>query len=301
MSKRGDSGKRIVSPLFLPLIEIKSDSDAQKRTQLVKKNTSQFYSFVYAGIFGGRVTRPHKFVLDELPDGSFFNFHPDVVRYDKNGTHYTEVKGISKRASQPHCSKTQVSNYAYKLLLRLNNGDKQPSVDYAFVNYGTSANMHLVKLETKGLVKRLSKETNSILVVPLNLAFLLLLNSRSEDKNQETSNCSGHAQHWRPKHSTICLLQDEGLNTIPALLNGIKNPYDRDRAEKYFALEGFHVESYMSPNNLYCREVKIQPFQITRYFSTDNRAWLKNLRAYHKEILESTLHIKDIYGENNPF
>lgn len=98
-------------------------------------NTSIFYSYLYQSLFGGNVCKPHKGDIEEIFFCTERNFHPDMIKTEKNQKTYTEIKTTTQRNFRPPCSYRQIENYAYHVLKELKQYKRVTSLDYAFFTY----------------------------------------------------------------------------------------------------------------------------------------------------------------------
>ncbi len=277
---------------------------AEKGAVIAMLNTSHFYTPLYSSLFGGRTARPLESEVLRLMDGSRRDFKPDVVKKDKHGVGYTEIKGISLKAGSPHCPQNQVANYAYRLLARIEKGDKKPFVDYSFFRYGNSqTNVHFEKLENGKLISTLCKGTRDLLIAPLNLAFLLFLNGRRDTMDQTSNDSTWNERvYWKPFGKHLTMLHKEPGAKYDLLANippHIKRKFDggEEEIKELLALEELFVEKYVSPPKVYVDGVKLKPFNVAHYKNHDYSKWLESFSKNHEVILTKLLGIRDVYNE----
>jgi len=290
-----------INPDFL--IPARKGWDADIRNDYVlKKNISLFFEYLYAGMFGGKVSNPHKGSHETTEEGVVRNFHPDITLRDRRRVLYTEVKGISGKNSRPMCSTTQVENYAYQML---RTGDhvrtKTPGFNYAFFRYGDRnlAVKDLLKGK-KGLVhlaemaRILSAETSSLLVVPSNFLFWMLLQTKGKYYHQESNK--------GPDLVKYC-------NIPAAYMSGLRRgevDYDLDRLRSFnmdpeqirhqLGIDKLVLTPRKSPEiPLTCLGFPINPFSIVEYRNPDDASWFKTFQENHEKILRDYLALEDLY------
>lgn len=299
---------------------------ANRNQVLAGHNTADFYVHLYRALFDGEILRNEigGISLREMAGEKLFC--PDLERVGDNGTVYTEVKSISVKNSSPHCSLKQVENYFGAFMDRVASGEEGPGVEYAFFRYATTyVNKVKGKRRAKGRplhlrtndehFEKLCGETRDLLVVPLNLAFFIFLNSPTERMDQTSSDGSNDEQKvLRPIGGFLTDLREGQLEK----LRGRKYREsefglyadEASKAERYLMLDGLEYQTMISEHvsaRLFGKhelEQKVEPFRIYAYSMKEDAAsewnkWLREKRNRAK--ICKALNIKDPVPEGVPF
>ncbi|MEK6886135.1 MAG: hypothetical protein AABX17_04170 [Nanoarchaeota archaeon] len=283
--------KRVSSPRFLRRVKIHGTWDAQKRRIIRSMNTSIFYSNLYQSLFGGDVCRPHKGNAEEI----FFcverNFHPDMIKIEKEQKTYTEIKTTTKRNFRPPCPYRQVENYAFNVLRELEKYKRITSLDYAFFTY-IPGERSMDVLTNPKLEKHLAENTAGLLILPANLLFLVLSGANKKVMDQTSNKGPDVALYFRPSGAVMSSLQ-QGNGAVEKLAS-------HSSIEEFvpsLMLEGLAYEKRKSPISLYSHDNKVVPFPITRYFNTDEHAWAASFKKNHSALLTKMLRVRDLHNE----
>ncbi|MEK6818932.1 MAG: hypothetical protein AABY10_03270 [Nanoarchaeota archaeon] len=300
--------ERVISPRFreVPTGPVESRGDAAQRRFVAGGNTSHLYSHVYKSIFGGRVAQlDNGYTTVSMPWDETRYFRPDIVKDTKNGKKYTEIKAVSTRTSQPHCSIPQFEDYAFFLLYGLAIGDSSPSVDYALFRYGDRNLTGQHSLSNDSLASKLANETRDLVVLPSNLAMFLFLNMRQKIYNQSSSASTiNQRAYWDVRSSDLNLLHNHSpLDAIEKIMAHSLNMTQTTRRNKNamidnLFLDRLSVERKKSPEISLGRKQRLKTFPITRYklSARDQKEWNDHFLREHERILGS-LGVRDLYAE----
>ena len=279
---------------LLKQVDAQSKEDAEKRSIISRRNTSRFFTQIYQYIYGGKINFGKKGNLDIFLENGRKNFSPDIVESSGNGIVYTEVKSHSVRMNSPHCSITQLENYCYFFLNKLNS-KRVPRVDYSIFRYGDWNTHGLQKLNSSQFVDKLSEVNKKLLILPLNLVFFLLTFSRHERRDQTNSESPLDFQdYFMPRGKILTRLQD-GNCAISDLISSYGNLSELEkrffRGLEDLALQDLQVDKTLSPRiqiehrgKIYC----VKPFPITKYFHNTKKyqKWLAHFSKNHERIME---------------
>ena len=295
-------------PSLLKRVNGKDYEEASKDMIKGRKNISRFFESIYTLMYGGKIMKEGKEDTKFILEGIQRSFSPDIVLEDEKKIETTEIKAYSIRTSAPHCSFKQISNYFFSLLEGFDNNGKIPNFNYAFFRYGNNKHTGgLDRLGNKDLVKRLSEEDKSLLIIPPNLLSFLFSFSRIEEKDRTSTHPQRDSYlYLRPRASALKKLYHNG--------KGIDNLIEdfEERREgvidfsTYGELEDFCVDKLLvehskSPEiraKYYGKTRIIEPFNITKYSLSeqDHLEWLDHFSKNHERIL-GDLGLRDIISE----
>ena len=271
---------------------------AGRKARIAKINCSRFYVELYAGIFRGH-SKPFGRADLNFSGESNGSFRPDVMKKDKYGHHATEVKTTSVKRSQPLCGREQAAHFFLYLNEKIKIGEERPSFDYAFFSYGDYHNSDLGKENREGLLRKLSGNTNSLVVVPSNLALFLFLTSSIRDYNHKSSEAGNRVpcpKYFTPKKTVLNLLADNA--------EGVDKMVRRSRSHLRYelSLDKLKMERFESPTVVVNGKYSMEPFMITKYsfHPKDEEVWLKHFYKNYSSILEGAK-IPDLTKEAVPF
>ncbi|MCU0642331.1 MAG: hypothetical protein MUF61_02000 [archaeon] len=286
---------------FLPQYKRKprSSKEAAKKGIVAKKNISQFYSGVYAALFGGKVGRVYKGDVEKLASGRAINFHPDIINDLTSGRIYTEVKCTSAKALQYLCSVDQAANYCFKLLQRIEKGDESPGVNYAFFRYGKHDEYGWKKMHNEELERRLC-DVNSLVIAPLNMALFLFLTCPRIIKYQESSDSNVNQQEYFKLRGGLFSSLARSKKTLQEVLDsnahcfGVLNNLTPDD----FFVGDLQMRRFNSSPVVVNNKLEIEPFKVSQYYLPNGKAreWLEHFMENHGEILRA-LDVRDLFAE----
>lgn len=278
----------------------RSPEEANRRSALLKKNISHFYGEIYAALTGGKAWPLYKTEIDRIAKGIERNLHPDIVKRTKNGIWYTEVKASSHRSARFHCGIRQAENYFYKILERMEKGDKSPRCDYAFFRYGVRDDVSFGSMPNEELETMLCDRTKFLLIMPSNLAMFLFLGSPQYEQNQETSGNSVEMQmYFNPRGGMVNSLF-RGREGLEALTGRNSVIFVKDWLEgSDFAIENLKTIKTESPK-MKVNGKELRQFGIMQYYlpNGEYKAWLEHFKAHHERIL-GAIGIRDLYAERD--
>ena len=239
-----------------------------------KKNTSEFFCYLYAALFGGKVNEPEF-------DG-FSQFHPDVTDESDMRVIHTEVKGVSKRQGAPMITFTQFSNYCADFYKMANNGTEVCGVDYAFFRYGDSqTNEKLYQYSHTGLAKRLSESIHDLLIIPLNVLIPFLMSHQVREFNHGSSTSGRDAElYWTPWGGDITKIH-KGHERVEDLFESAD---ESGILWDDLCADNLEREEFMSPGNVYCGRYKVRPFHVTKYHNVEPREWARAFIDVSEEV-----------------
>lgn len=281
---------------------VRSDMQARRKSVITGKNLSQFYSNIYAGLFGGRVNPPYRSDVDRIGNGEPRFFRPDVVRDRRQGSLYTEVKATSTRRSNYFCRVKQFENMCYNVL----NSKRCAYGQYAFFQYRTPRREEGIdELTNEDVVRKLAANTRYMILAPLNVAMYMFMFTPRTVMNHQTSDGTPVEAYWVIGGGKTIALAEGGIA-------GLKKEYEasaignekfkRSLAEEMLALDDVVEEAYMS-NDIAGMRIcghEMNPFPIARYSMPPKRyeRWLTNVfRRHHKELLSDGLWCNDLFEE----
>ena len=289
----------IVRPKFIRQIKARSPEDAQTKRAISSKNTGTFYAHLFTTIGGGTVHHSSRDEIEEVFSGDRRNFLPDVVHNRKTGKGYTEIKAVSTRTSQPQCYFGQLENYCLQLLKRIDEGDELPWVDYAFFRYGDRNLCGQSSFTNQELMRKLAQNTRDLLILPLNLVFLVLMNSPSEvrdhsSNSQTRANCS----YWKVRSSMLNLFHMNSEKAVERVLEDDRYIGNLERDDLF--IDELYSMKLESPRIHTPKPNIIKPFEITKFRLPYlvYKEWLYHFKNNHQRIL-GELGIRDLYAESS--
>lgn len=265
--------------------------DWQKVGEIAKRNTSKFFSYLYAYLYNGTV-------LKELWGGKGFNnhgrnFNPDIVRTEDGRKIYTEDKVTSVRSSQIHSPVVQEENALYYILEQINQKrDPLTMIEYSLFRYGPWSTTGLHRLGNSELVRTLAGTEKKLVILPLNAFLYAAAFSRHEKRDQKTSGFGRDTQDYHVLNGRIFKALFENNRPIQALARYPLPDLD------HLLLGDLKVEHYTTPEieGFYRKNFTIKPFQVTRYYVPAERyeKLAESLMEHHQE-LTGALGIKDAF------
>lgn len=232
-----------------------------KRTIRMSHNVGSFFTYLYAGMFGGKV----------IPTDYSRNsgFHADVVDESEGKVIKTEVKSTARRNGAPKLSCFQFAN-ALGDFYRLAREVDLCEVNYAIFRYGpTTKSLELSKESNDGLMRVSSKNISDLLVVSLNVLIPMVLAHEFREYDHGTSSGQRTELYSEPQGGLITRIHE----SPEAMEDLFEDAGEAGIGERDLCFEGVEREELMSPDNLYCGRYKIKPFMITRYYNDDSREW----------------------------
>lgn len=283
-----------------------SPQDALARRFKAGENTSIFYTHVQQTMFGGTVAPLNNgFSYLLFPWQEIRNFRPDIEHKRPCGPGYTEVKAVSTRTSQPHCSTTQFEDYSFMYLRELEQGRQFPFARYAMFRYGKHEFTGQHKLQNGELIHALAENTRDLIVMPFNLTTFVLLNSPARARDQTSCASSVNERtYWDIRSRTINTLHDHNpLNAAQIILDD--NPQNYARATRKKIIEDLFIDrlierKYESPQLVLGKKkrIKLKRFNISEFSLSpqDRVEWQKHLLENHRRILRR-LGVRNLYDE----
>jgi len=287
------------------------------RTAISSYNTATFYTLLFQLLEKGGISNPSKKDLKVFLEGGSKNHKSDSKLIDGDGEHRAEIKAAAFR-NKHKCAKDQFKNYCLKLLNRLKEGDKLPSVNYAFFRYGHWSDYKLYPdLGKSGqeknhgsLLERFCYETRDLTIVPLNLliAFLSSIEFfKAASMNQTSSRFSRKSVDQFHLYGGRLSELHNG-QVMKELLDGLKDEdFSYMTNPEWLELDSLRLRKYSLddlPDNFYCRErgkrkrYEIKPFSITRFDMSKaaEKRWLKSFKEHYEEIATEWLGIEEPYS-----
>jgi len=247
-----------------------------RRVGVAKHNTSEFFIYLQAHIFGGEVMSSK----ERLWGG----FNPDISYEDDERIVHTEVKAISKKNGAPMVTCFQFRNYCEDFIRLAVNGQSNCGVDYAFYRYGGNKNEKLYNYDLNGLVKRLSESVNELHIVPLNVLIPLLAAHESKGFNHENSYTSRDIEYyWEPFGGNFTRIS-KNPETMEEFFKDFES---RGISREVLCLEGLKREEFESSDNIFCRRYKVKPFRVIRYSNEDLSEWAQSFAENYYKIFEA--------------
>ncbi len=296
--------KRIVmNPEFHEQLEfnaLNAGLKALERANRSKGNTSIFYCSLYSAIMGGKTAMcTHNELGIDASNGDPYIFRPDVLRENRNEKVYTEVKAVCTKTSQTMCSTDQLEVYCYYILKDMEHTRKAITGEYAFFRYKKSRKNKLADMSNRELANALATRTKSLLVAPLNLAFMVLLSSKRTSVDQSYSshvNNMDDRGYWEVPGWIINGLHEDPRGYIHKLVNR-SHRYQKKELDDLLLLDGLDFERY-HVDSAYCGGHKIAPFMVTRFFNKHPVLFERRFKKEHLKILTDVLRIEDRFFEN---
>ncbi len=233
-----------------------------ERTKRMADNVGSFFAYMFAEIFGGEVKRARY---------GYSGFHADVVEDHDAIIIETEVKATAKRNGAPKLGLCQFANALgeFYRLTQLSIGET--NIQYAIFQYGPSEqSLGLAKYDNNGLVKILSRNVRSLLVIPLNFLIPMILTHHFAPLNHGSSTSSRYEEHYSEPHARLITAINKSHDATKELFEFAKK---QGFSQEDLCLENLVREETMSPDNLYCRSYRVQPFKIVHYLNRDSRKW----------------------------
>ncbi|MAG07455.1 hypothetical protein CMI46_01405 [Candidatus Pacearchaeota archaeon] len=261
--------KRVVfKPNFKPQLTSRNSNGtvdyANRRADISKKNTSEYFNHLLATLYGGTPANGNPFKTVVLATSEERIFHPDVVRTTDHGNIYGESKAFSSNNGSAWVSPLQLEMYARQLLLDSDDPSLTPQVNYGIFRYGRQrltnklylkGNWHL----KKSLTHNKNDHTRDLLGLPFNLLmpFLNHPNCRRAEVSHETSiHSQKKVKFWQPKSGEVNKLHAEDLEYL----------LDVEDDRELFFLDNLEVEQIQAPNNLYCGSLHVTPLSNNTVF-----------------------------------
>lgn len=233
---------------------------SNQRTVKVSNHVGAFFAHLYAALYGGEI----------MPNTSgYSDFHADVV--DENDRRWigTEVKSVAVKNGAPKLGCTQFGHALGKLYRLAISGIDYCEVNYAIFKYGKgNKGLELAKESNDGLMRVLSKQIKSLLIVPLNVLIPMMMAHDFREYDHGTSRGERSELYLEP-HGGLITRIHKTRETIEDLFDDIAgelNEYD-------LCFDEVRREESESPGNLFCGRYRVSPFIITRYYNQDSMAW----------------------------
>lgn len=276
------------------LKDTKSPEDANRKSTISKKNTSRFFTQLYAHLFGGEILE------DPWGNGAFngqrYSFNPDIIWQETERKVYTEVKSCSTNTSILHCRSSQVSANFTKSLEISEEEWPFDTIEHAFFKYGPSSlSVGLQKLSNRALVQKFKGSKKELCVIPINLLLFLSSFSYLDRRNQISSQYPGDiGEYFLVRGGTLTNLL-KGTSDFEGLVGNFPS---LGLDSKLLALDQIEFERFETPevHGRYFRDFVVPSFPVARYFIPDERQKevAETLREnYHKII--SKLGLRDLY------
>ncbi len=234
------------------------------RTNRSVKNIGEFFTHLYAGIFGG-IVNPFCFHVSQ-------GFLPDVSVVSDLKEVHTEVKGVSIKRGSPKLACFQFARCCGLLYKLAQSGFFNTEMNYAIFRYGKGhENAKLYRHNHQGLSKELSKGVKNLLVVPLNVLIPILLGSEFKMSNHSSSEGRDEEPYWEPLGGLITQIH-ESPEAVDRLFE--------KASQKGFSLDDLCAgdlerQEFTAPENVYCGRYKVLPFRITRYVNRHPEKWTR--------------------------
>jgi len=284
-----------------------------KRPVIAGYNAASFYTTLYQLMKGGAIKDP-KTIKGEVLNGNVRKFAPDVTRKSRLGTHDTEIKACSAR-SKHKLPKDQLRDYCWRLLKKLEQGEKRPSVDYTLFRYGSRDDYKPYEgLGKPGqeknhstLLKRLSQETTELTIIPLNVLIAMVATDhfhRLDVMDQSKSNYS------RKDVNQICIYGGKLSalrkgQTEEELINLLTDDWSYVDHPNWLQLNQLKIKRYTLkdlPETFTCRQkgrgkrYPLVSFPITQIKINPEAEikWLQSFRRNYKKILQEWIGIEKI-------
>ena len=283
----------ILEPHLNRQVEVVDARTAYIRSITSGENISEFFKYLYASIYGGRVKKdPWRRGLN---GSNQYSFNPDVVREEEGITIYTEIKATSAHSSQLHSRLKQEANNLCRILEEVEAG-RTPEMEYALFRYGRTDLKGLHLLNNSQLVKTLAKSDKGLVISPFNHFLHLTTTSRLETRNQKTSGFNEDSPNYHViRGGTHTELQDP-----ERYLSELREAISQKRVLKELCLEDIKVEQGMTPKieGFYRAPFTVEPFPVTRYFVPEEKyeRLIQNIAKHRKELTEA-LGIPDVTQE----
>lgn len=275
-------------------VDIVDERTAHIRSILSGDNTSFFFAYLYASIYGGRVKKDPW--GRGLNGSNPYSFNPDIKREENGITIYTEVKATSAHSSQLHSRLKQEANNLCGILKKAEKGEA-PVMEYALFKYKRSdEEKSLHRLNNSQHVKALATSSKGLVIIPFSLFLHLTTSSRLETRDQTKSRFNKDSPRYHViRGSTHTELQDP-----EKYLSELREEISQELVLKELCLEDIEVEQAMTPRmeGFYRAPFTVEPFSVTRYFVPEekNERLIQSLAEHRKELTE-TLGIPDVFHE----
>jgi len=232
-----------------------------KRTVKVSNHVGAFFAHLYAAMYGGEVM-PNTY--------GYSDFHADVV--DENDRRWigTEVKSTAIKNGAPKLGCTQFGHALGKLYRLTRSGIDHCEVNYAIFQYGPgNKGLELSKESNDGLIRVLSKQIKTLLIVSLNPLIPMVMAHDFREYNHGSSRGQRSELYSEPHGGLITRIHhDKGT------MDDLFEEADlRGISEDDLCFDELEREETESPDNLYCGRYRVSPFIITRYYNDDPMAW----------------------------
>ena len=283
----------ILEPHLNRQVEVVDARTAYIRSITSGENISEFFKYLYASIYGGRVKKdPWRRGLN---GSNQYSFNPDVVREEEGITIYTEIKATSAHSSQLHSRLKQEANNLCRILEEVEAG-RIPEMEYALFKYGRYDLRGLYLLNNSQLVKTLARSNKELVVVPFNLFLHLTTSSRLETRDQTKSGFNKDSPNYHViRGSTHTELQDH-----ERYLSELREEISQKHTLKELCLDDLEVEQSTTPlvEGYYRAPFTVEPFSVTRYFVPKEKyGKLVQSLAGHRKELTNALGIPDVTQE----
>lgn len=276
-------------------VEIRdSEIDPPLKLGVNKRNLPRIYASLYSRLYGGELG------LDRAQSPNYgpligvnSQIVPDVIYEDSSSTLFSEIKVVFRGDRRPLFSLPQVQNLSYLLAHSIEEEIPLPEVKMGLFVYGSLGEKRAkLGLEDRtSLRKRVTLETESLIVFPFNLALYLFMHPSLGDKplhDHSSSIGRNEESYYRLKISTVGKLTS-GQNGLQELLQD----YQKGRPASFTAcrdqllcLDDLVVETRTPPERLFLGSHRMRPFKIVEYRNQDPHAWNDAFREHSELFLE---------------
>ena len=233
-----------------------------QRTVKVSNHVGAFFAHLYAAIYGGEVRETNY---------GYSDFHADVVDEGDMSWIGTEVKSVAVKNGAPKLGCTQFGHALGKLYRLTRSGIDHCEINYAIFKYGKgNKGLELSKETNDGLIRVLSKQVKSLLIVPLNVLIPMVMRHKFREYDHGTSTGQRSELYSEPHGGLITDIHNH-RETIEDLFDDAADELD----ERELCLDEVRREETQSPDNLFCGRYRVSPFIITRYYNQDSMEWAR--------------------------
>ncbi|MFH1586100.1 MAG: hypothetical protein ABIB79_05015 [archaeon] len=284
----------IMKPKLIQKTKVTNNETAKQSRGISNKNTSRFFSYIYATFFGGKVRKDSVRDIIDIGNGTKIATSPDVVLVKPDWIEWTEIKASSTRSCRYRHTLRQIENYSHDLIFNFHNKQKPLQINHAFFRFGHWTFGHIYRLNKSEQVKMLSENTKALTIIPFNFALALFYLSQSDRMNHSSDNSSFDFLSYKVvRGGDMTKLHKGNLESL------IGNTIDFGD----LFLDKLEVEKTNSPIiklNYYGRVHKIDSFPITKYTISkeDYHSWIQHFANNHERILRE-LSFRNIYKKVN--
>jgi hypothetical protein len=254
-----------------------------------KDNIARFYVHLYTSMFGGDILKEGQTYSHAYPlfNSNGHEFRPDVLVKKGMAEESIEIKAICRNHGKPWFGAQQFLGYCKSFL------EPYSNVTIGIFNYGgrEPEKLHVCKknyacerrkvCSNRCLTERLSHSTNSLIVMPHNLATFIMALSKVESMDQTSSQSTiNSADYFRPYGHWLSTLQKEYKNPDKAITDILSDKkLDQKRTleilpkQEDYLLNSLTAEQFKSSDigEFFCSvpetsvRYKISEFQITKF------------------------------------